>query len=105
MSKPRLIASLLSLYRGTHLSKREVSVQRTVRLEATPHPQETRPIQIEADGESLGVLPATIEVIPGALTLFGVRAEFESGPERRNATDSGRFAEAAGVNGFRTRAR
>jgi YegS/Rv2252/BmrU family lipid kinase len=103
MSKPRLIASLLSLYRGTHLSRREVSVERTVRVEVTPHPQEPRPIQIEADGESLGVLPATIEVIPAALTFFGVRAEFESG--RRAATDSGRFAASAGVNGLRTRAR
>jgi YegS/Rv2252/BmrU family lipid kinase len=79
MSKPRLLASLPSLYHGTHLAKSEVSVQRVKRLEAIPHPQESRPIRVEADGESLGVLPATIEVVPNALTFFGVQPE--SGPE------------------------
>ena len=75
MSKPRLIASLRSLYRGTHLSNAAVSVRRVARLEATPHPDESRPIRLEADGESLGVLPATIEVVPKALTVFGLKAE------------------------------
>ena len=74
MSKPHLIASLVSLYRGTHLSNPAVSLRRATCLEATPHPDESRPIRLEVDGEALGVLPATIEVVPNALTIFGVKA-------------------------------
>lgn len=103
MPKPRLIASLPSLYRGTHLARSEVSVQRIKRLEAIPHPQESRPVRIEADGESLGVLPATIEVIPNALTFFGVQPE--SGSELGDAASSERPGASPGVDGIRSAAR
>jgi diacylglycerol kinase (ATP) len=53
------------VYRGTHLPHEdivELSVSR-IRVEAE------RPLPIEADGEVLGVPPATFELLPGALTL------------------------------------
>lgn len=69
LSKPRLVASLPSLYRGTHVKNPAVSVRtgkhvvaRAVRGEAL----------LDIDGEPLGALPATIELIPSALELFGV---------------------------------
>jgi diacylglycerol kinase (ATP) len=74
MSKPSLIANFPSLYRGTHLSHERVSVCRAKRVEAVPASGELRPIWIDVDGEGLGTLPATVEVLPRAVTLFGVGA-------------------------------
>jgi YegS/Rv2252/BmrU family lipid kinase len=45
-----------------------VSVTRATRVEATA--PEDRRIYIQTDGESMGVLPATISTVPGALTLL-----------------------------------
>jgi YegS/Rv2252/BmrU family lipid kinase len=73
LSRPRLIANLISLYRGTHLANPVVSVCRATRVDATPRGGESLPILLDVDGEGLGALPVSIEVVPKALTVFGVR--------------------------------
>jgi diacylglycerol kinase (ATP) len=79
MSKARLIASLPSLYRGTHVANPAVSVHRVTRVEAVPRSDAQR-IPIDVDGEGLGTLPLRAEVVPRAVTIFGVDS---SGPRTR----------------------
>ena len=74
VSKARLIAQLPLLYRGTHIGHPEVSVQRAKKIEAEAPPGQ---VWLDVDGEALGTLPATIEVLPGAITLFGVTGSTE----------------------------
>jgi YegS/Rv2252/BmrU family lipid kinase len=69
-SRARLLRSLPSLYAGTHLAKAGVGFARGRRIELEPLGAD--PVWIELDGEPLGTLPARIEVLPAALTLFGV---------------------------------
>lgn len=69
MSRAGLVAALPSLYRGTHLSHPAVSVHRAARIEARA--SSSAPVWIDVDGEGLGTLPLTIELLPKAVTLFG----------------------------------
>lgn len=71
LSKATLLASLPSLYRGTHLANPAVSVVRASRIEAHPSSPEAPPVWIDVDGEGLGTLPLEIEVLPQRVTLFG----------------------------------
>ncbi|MDH4016282.1 MAG: YegS/Rv2252/BmrU family lipid kinase [Actinomycetota bacterium] len=71
MAKPRLVANLPSLYRGTHVSHPAVSVRSGKRVTARTLRGEAL---LDVDGEPLGALPATIEIVPSALELFGVDA-------------------------------
>lgn len=61
----RLLSLLPRLYRGTHGSVPEVSIQRVraVRLSAPG-------VTAYADGDPIGALPLAIDVAPGALTVF-----------------------------------
>ncbi len=52
----------LRVYRGTHLSHPKVSLQRCRKLEAIPVTGQE--VLIELDGEQIGRLPATFEVLP-----------------------------------------
>jgi YegS/Rv2252/BmrU family lipid kinase len=70
-SKLRLLAELPSIYRGTHIENPAVSVHRGRHVEAEAAPGE---VWVDVDGEALGTLPASIELLPGAITLFGVDA-------------------------------
>ena len=70
MSKLSLIANLASLYRGTHIENPSVSVHRAKRVVARPIGDQ--PIRIDVDGEGLGTLPISVEVVPGAVSIFGV---------------------------------
>lgn len=70
MSKASLIANLPSLYRGTHVAHRRVSVHRAVRVVARPKGAE--PIRIDVDGEGLGCLPISVECLPRTVSIFGV---------------------------------
>lgn len=55
-------------YQGTHTSLDEVTTYRGRHL--TIHPLDTRPPPwLEADGEALGLLPATVELLPQALRV------------------------------------
>lgn len=70
------VASLLRkfpcLYRGTHITDPTVSVHRSKRVDAEAEPGR---LWLDIDGEPLGTLPATIELLPDALELFGVPAQ------------------------------
>ncbi len=66
--KSRLFRKLPSIYRGEHLTLDEVSLVRGRRAEASSEAE----VWLEVDGDPLGTLPATFEVLPGALTLRGV---------------------------------
>jgi len=61
----RLLRLLPRVYRGTHASVPEVSITRvrSVRL-ASPG------VTAYADGDPIGALPLTVDVVPGALTIF-----------------------------------
>ena len=64
----RLLRLLPRVYRGTHTAIDEVSTYRVcrARLFATG-------VTAYADGDPIGALPLTVEVAPGALTLFAPR--------------------------------
>lgn len=56
------------VYKGTHVELPEVRVERARRVEAVPaQPEEA--ILLDVDGETPGKLPATFELLPGALRL------------------------------------
>ncbi len=65
-SIPGVVAMFLRSYRGTHLSQRNVSFVRgsEVRIRAS------KPLNIYADGELVGALPAHIRVLPAALKVL-----------------------------------
>jgi YegS/Rv2252/BmrU family lipid kinase len=72
LSKPHLLWRLPLLYTGTHLDKPEVQFTRGRCLELEPAENAGDAPWVEIDGEPLGTLPARFEVLPGAITLFGV---------------------------------
>jgi len=61
----RLLGLLPKVYRGTHASVPEVSITRvrSVRLSSPG-------VTAYADGDPIGALPLTVDVVPGALTIF-----------------------------------
>jgi YegS/Rv2252/BmrU family lipid kinase len=61
------LRSLGALYRGEHLALEGVSVVRGRRVIAIPPPGVR--LAIDADGETPGCLPATFDIVPGALRL------------------------------------
>ena len=69
LAKPRLVANLPSLYRGTHLAHPAVTLLAGKRLDAEPLRGDAL---LDVDGEPLGSLPASMEIRPSAIELFGV---------------------------------
>lgn len=67
-SKPELLWHFPKIYAGSHTALDIVTVRRAKRVEVTPA---GRAPELDVDGESQGVLPATFEVLPGALTIRG----------------------------------
>jgi diacylglycerol kinase family enzyme len=63
-----VIANIGRLFSGTHLELEQVSHARITRLHAEPVEAEAS-IPIELDGETPGHLPATFEILPGALRV------------------------------------
>ncbi|MCC2033466.1 diacylglycerol kinase [Microbacterium allomyrinae] len=65
----RLLRLLPRVYRGTHGSVPEASIRRvrSVRLAAEG-------VTAYADGDPIGALPLTVDVVPGALTVFTPQA-------------------------------
>ena len=61
----RLLRLLPRVYRGTHVTVREVSTHRVSSVRLT-----SPGVTAYADGDPVGELPLTIEVAPGALTVF-----------------------------------
>ncbi|HET6148411.1 MAG TPA: diacylglycerol kinase family protein [Polyangia bacterium] len=68
MSRLDVLVNLRKLFEGTHLSLEDVSNSTVRRLEATPVEADAL-VPIELDGETPGRLPATFEVLPGALRV------------------------------------
>jgi YegS/Rv2252/BmrU family lipid kinase len=73
-SRPALLRALPTVYDGAHVDRPEVTVLTGKRVEVRGRAR--RPIPVGGDGEPLGTLPgltdepATVEVLPGALTLL-----------------------------------
>jgi YegS/Rv2252/BmrU family lipid kinase len=65
-SRLRFLANLPKVFKGTHVEKHEVRVFRTARLELSA----SRPFPVYADGEHLTDLPATLRVLPRALSVI-----------------------------------
>ena len=64
----RILLNGYKLYNGTHLDLREVQASHAKKIEVTPV-NENAIINIEADGELPGKLPATFEILPKALKI------------------------------------
>jgi YegS/Rv2252/BmrU family lipid kinase len=68
--KARAVADLQQIYSGEHLKNPAVRAMRARKIVAAPVAENKgRAVLIEADGESVGKLPATFEILPGALNL------------------------------------
>lgn len=66
ITKPDLLWSLPRIYRGTHLTHPRVSLLRATEVEVSS----ASGLNIQADGELLGQLPARFSVMPAALNLL-----------------------------------
>ena len=64
-----MISSMNAIYTGGHLANPAVTVVRGRRVTATPAPDQIAPVYAERDGEGHMRLPATFDILPGALTL------------------------------------
>jgi YegS/Rv2252/BmrU family lipid kinase len=66
VGKLRFVGNLPKVFKGTHVEEDEVQVFRTRRLELSA----SRPFPVYADGEHLTDLPASLRVLPGALSVL-----------------------------------
>ena len=58
------------IYAGTHLSHPKISLIRGRRIEALAE-DDTGDVLIEIDGEQVGILPATFEIVPRSILVKG----------------------------------
>ena len=75
LSRLRFLANFPSLYRGTHLSHPAVRVFRGSRVEAQA--QNGSQALLDTDGEAMGGLPISVELLPRAITFFGFPSQRE----------------------------
>jgi YegS/Rv2252/BmrU family lipid kinase len=68
MSALEIIANAPRLYLGKHLDLRQVNHRRARRISARPAKRDEE-VAIEVDGELVGRLPATFEILPDALNV------------------------------------
>lgn len=68
--KLRCVVNLPKVFKGTHVDENEVKVFRAPHLELTA----SRPFPVYADGDHLTELPATIRILPGALSVLAPAA-------------------------------
>lgn len=66
VGKLRFVSNLPKVFKGTHIDEEEVRVFRASRLELTA----SRPFPVYADGEHLTDLPASLRVLPRALSIL-----------------------------------
>ncbi|MEX0991984.1 MAG: diacylglycerol kinase family protein [Actinomycetota bacterium] len=66
LGRARFLATFPRVYRGTHVRHPKVTMLHGQRFEVTSD----RRTPVFADGEAVGVLPATVEVVPGALRVL-----------------------------------
>ena len=65
----RILGEIGAVREGMHLADPSVRVIRTARLMAAPTVDTHGAVAVETDGESVGLLPATFEIVPGAINL------------------------------------
>jgi YegS/Rv2252/BmrU family lipid kinase len=70
LARTDFVVSLPRLYRGTHYTHPKVRAAQGRELLAAPVDVGARAIEIEADGEIIGALPARFSVRPAALALL-----------------------------------
>jgi YegS/Rv2252/BmrU family lipid kinase len=66
VGKLRFVGNLPKVFKGSHVDQDEVEVFRASRLELSA----SRPFPVYADGEHLTDLPASLRVLPGALSVL-----------------------------------
>jgi len=66
VSKPRFLANLPKVFKGTHVDEDEVSVRRAARVEVSAD----RPFRVYCDGEHLSGLPAELRLLSRALRVI-----------------------------------
>lgn len=66
-STPGFMALTSRIYKGTHISHPNITVQRCRELIATPVC--SSPVLLDVDGESFGRLPLSVRVLPSAINL------------------------------------
>jgi YegS/Rv2252/BmrU family lipid kinase len=66
VGKLRFVANLPKVFKGTHVNDEEVRVLRASRLQLSA----SRPFPVYADGEHLTDLPASLRVLPHALSVL-----------------------------------
>jgi YegS/Rv2252/BmrU family lipid kinase len=66
VGKLRFLSNLPKVFKGTHVEEDEVRVFRASRLDLSA----SRPFPVYADGEHLADLPATLRVLPQALSVI-----------------------------------
>ncbi|KTD57297.1 diacylglycerol/lipid kinase family protein [Legionella shakespearei] len=67
-SKLDALYKLRKIYSGSHLLDKNVHYVQARKI--TIEPLESKPIEIEADGESIGQLPASFEVLDGSISII-----------------------------------
>ena len=70
LARRDFVISLPRLYRGTHYTHPHVRHSQGAEILAAPGVGVTQPIEIEADGEIVGALPARFSFLPAALSLL-----------------------------------
>jgi diacylglycerol kinase family enzyme len=66
VGKLRYLANLPKVFKGRHVGNEEVTVSRAAEVTISAD----RPFAVYADGDHLADLPATIRVLPRALTVI-----------------------------------
>ena len=66
VAKLRFLANLPKVFKGRHVDNEEVTVLRAAEVEISAD----RPFAVYADGDHLADLPATIRLLPRALTVI-----------------------------------
>jgi diacylglycerol kinase (ATP) len=68
MSRPRFLVNFPKVFRGTHVSHPQVTTFRGEHVELASL-DDRIPMEVYADGERVGPLPATMDAAPAALTV------------------------------------
>ena len=68
MKKFEFFRNVFRIYTGTHLSHPKITLIRGRKIEVTPS-DEKETVLIEVDGEQVGSLPATFEIIPSHILV------------------------------------
>ena len=68
MSRTEVVTNIGRLYEGTHVEMEAVKSDRVKRVTVEPVEAEAQ-IPVELDGETPGHLPATVDILPGALRV------------------------------------